>query len=221
MGKRPAELAKATEGLREWLEPRFAARGDGDPRIQCCGLGTLVLCEADFTNDPSVNRLAPLVQTDESWVPTPGRSRSREFDFDVESFRELPRGPFVIALLIFVVLVGPVNFMVAKRRGKPMLLLFTIPAISLFTFLSFLGIALSYQGLDIKIATYSLTVLDQRTHRASTVGHRSMFAGFCWETASSPASGPRSSRSSTPARPSPTRTPRTPAPARRRRTSST
>jgi hypothetical protein len=58
------------------------------------------------------------------------------------------------------------------------LLLLTIPALALVCSLLLLVWGISSQGLDVKTASYTWTVLDQREHRAATVEKRTLFAGL-------------------------------------------
>jgi len=82
---------------------------------------------------------------------------------------DLPIGLFVLALIAFTILVGPVNLFVLKRRGRPGLLVVTIPVISAVASLSILGAGLWSQGLGLKGQLESATWLDQRTGRAVTL----------------------------------------------------
>ncbi len=82
---------------------------------------------------------------------------------------DLPIGLFVLALLTFTIVVGPVNLFVLKRRGRPGLLVVTIPVISAIASLLILGAGILSQGLGLKGELQSATWLDQRTGRAVTL----------------------------------------------------
>jgi hypothetical protein len=80
-------------------------------------------------------------------------------------------------LVLFALLIGPVNFILVKKLGRPSLLLVSVPAIALITSLGLVAYGVLSQGLDVKVVTRSFTLLDQRLHRASTVELRNLFAG--------------------------------------------
>jgi hypothetical protein len=96
----------------------------------------------------------------------------------IPGVEDLPMQVFVILLLVFAMVIGPVNFIALKRIGRPGLLLVTIPLISLTASLVILGIGIFNQGLDVKGATHSFTVLDQRAGRAVTVSRQALMPGL-------------------------------------------
>lgn len=79
------------------------------------------------------------------------------------------RGIF-IAMLVFVILVGPVNFIILARKKKKIWMLWTIPCISLLTCASIFLYAIFSEGLDSDIRTSGFTILDQASHEATTLG---------------------------------------------------
>jgi hypothetical protein len=85
---------------------------------------------------------------------------------------------FMALLFLFSLVIGPVNRIVLKRMGRPNLQLVTIPAIALAFSGALLAYGIFHQGVDIKTASHTLSVLDQRTHRVSTVENRAIFVGL-------------------------------------------
>ena len=96
--------------------------------------------------------------------------------FAVADNVEIPvRGLFVV-VLAFTVLIGPINLAVLTRRGKRMWLLWTVPAASLLTCALVVIYALAGEGWVRYGRTEGLTVLDQRTRRATTLGWTGFYA---------------------------------------------
>ncbi|MDM8548510.1 hypothetical protein QUF72_00600 [Desulfobacterales bacterium HSG2] len=77
---------------------------------------------------------------------------------------------FFIGMLLFVIVVGPVNFIILARKKKKIWLMWTIPAISLFTCASIFAYATLSEGFDSDIRTSGFTILDETSHEAVTLG---------------------------------------------------
>lgn len=73
-------------------------------------------------------------------------------------------------MLVFILLIGPVNLLVLSRKNKRMWLLWTVPAFSLLTCGLVFGYAVFSEGFAGRSRTVSLTVLDENTRRATTIG---------------------------------------------------
>lgn len=73
-------------------------------------------------------------------------------------------------MLVFILLIGPVNLLVLSRANKRMWLLWTVPAFSLLTCGLVFGYAVFSEGFEGRSRTVSLTVLDENTRRATTIG---------------------------------------------------
>jgi hypothetical protein len=79
------------------------------------------------------------------------------------------RGLFAL-MLLFTLGIGPVNLYVLSRRKRRMWLLWTVPAVSAVTCMAVLGFMLVSEGWTGQVRIEGLTVLDQGSHRASTIG---------------------------------------------------
>jgi hypothetical protein len=79
------------------------------------------------------------------------------------------RGLFIL-ILVFVIVIGPLNLWVLTRLKRRMWMLWTVPAISFLTCLLVFGYMLIAEGWRGNRRTVALTVLDESTHRATTVG---------------------------------------------------
>lgn len=91
----------------------------------------------------------------------------------IEKLTTPVRGLFLL-MLLFVIVIGPVNLLVLARRRKKLWLLWTVPAISLLTCLAIAGYAIASEGIGGHTRALSLTILDEQDHRATTIG----YAGF-------------------------------------------
>ncbi len=80
-------------------------------------------------------------------------------------------------MVLFALLLGPINFMWVKRKKKPMLLLVSVPAISIVCSIILLVYGVLAEGLDIRAVTRTWAVLDQRTQTATSSEVRRVFAG--------------------------------------------
>ncbi len=96
--------------------------------------------------------------------------------FAVTDNVEIPvRGLFVV-VLAFTVLIGPVNLAVLTRRKRRMWLLWTVPAASVLTCALVVLYVFAGEGWVRYGRTEGLTVLDQRTRRATTLGWTGFYA---------------------------------------------
>jgi hypothetical protein len=181
VGEDAAERARALDGLGAWMEDRFAVEFAVNARAWSCGHGVVLVGDPpsaafESPRDSSIVLQAldaKLDRTAPRRVPVGGVSPGHLLT--IPGVGELPYEMFLVLLFAFAVVIGPVNFMVLRRIGKPFLLLVTIPAISAAaSLLLFLYGAFS-QGFSAKAASSSLTLLDQRSAWASTVEERAAY----------------------------------------------
>jgi len=186
----PLGVAGSWSGLAPWLEPRF----EDEPGLFTVGLGHVLLADEDDwfarTGKPTTRqgRLFNdlVVEGKVRRVPIGGPGW-----FGVlTGMSELPYRALVFVLILFAILIGPVNFLVVKALRRQHLLLVTIPSIAAVASLALVVYGLVHQGLDVKRARFAYTVLDQREHRAATLATETLFAG--WVPSSGIRPGPRS-----------------------------
>ena len=97
-------------------------------------------------------------------------------DFPVIERIGIPvRGLFVL-MLMFVVVIGPINLIWLARRRKKIWMLWTVPAIALVTCLAVTGFALFGEGVRATSRAEAFTILDEWSHRASTIGWIAFYA---------------------------------------------
>lgn len=86
----------------------------------------------------------------------------------VEKFGVPVRGLFAL-MLLFVIVIGPVNLLWLAKLKRKIWMLWTIPAISLLTCLIVAGYSLFGEGWNATARTEALTILDETAHRATTI----------------------------------------------------
>ena len=89
-----------------------------------------------------------------------------------------PIQTYKVLITIFVVLIGPVNYWLLRRFERLHLFLFTVPLAALVVTGGLLGYALMADGLESRLRSRSLTILDQRAGQAATSARLSYYVGF-------------------------------------------
>ena len=98
--------------------------------------------------------------------------------FPVVSGLGIPvRGLFFL-MLLFAVAIGPVNLIVLSRKKRRIWMLWTTPAISLITCLAVFAYATFAEGWNRHARTDGLTLLDERSQRAITIGWTAFYSGL-------------------------------------------
>ncbi len=106
----------------------------------------------------------------------PGRSVGPTNSF-LGPFNELPLRGFLAWLMVFVILIGPLNLLLIGKLRRPALLLLSVPALSGLATLGILGYGILEQGLDVRVRDHSLVYLDQGRARVASLTMRDLFAG--------------------------------------------
>lgn len=104
------------------------------------------------------------------WQNLPADDNSANEAFPVVANLKIPTRGFVLLMLGFVVVIGPVNMIYLHRSNRRIWLLWTVPVISIMTTLLVFGYSLLREGVMPDARISGITVLDQVTHRSATVG---------------------------------------------------
>jgi hypothetical protein len=116
-----------------------------------------------------------------SWVQrhgiAPDFGTEEFFNFMNPGIGGVPVYGFMVLITAFAVLIGPVNYFYLRRKRLLWLLLVTVPATALVTSVLLVGYSVAAHGFSIRSRIRSLTVLDQKRHRAVTVARLALFAG--------------------------------------------
>lgn len=103
------------------------------------------------------------------WQNLPDENGANSMISVVENLKIPTRG-IVIIMLIFIIVIGPVNLIYLNRIGKRTWMLWTIPVISLLTTLLVFAYSLLREGVTPDTRIAGITMLDQAAHRAATIG---------------------------------------------------
>lgn len=178
--------ASAAElGSVDLLEGAFGERSrvESSPDVFSYGLGRIRLVPAPFDwaasawGEACVDQVLDvhIYHSDHSAV-FPGRSLGPTV-FGLRPFNKLPLRGYLVVLLAFVVVIGPLNLILIRRMRRPALLLLSIPALSALATMGIVGYGLLEQGLDLRVRDSSLIYLDQGRARVASLTARDLFAG--------------------------------------------
>lgn len=96
----------------------------------------------------------------------------------IPGLNEAPVRVFLVVMLLFALLAGPVNFLLLRKRRQPLLALVTVPVLGFGTTAAMLLFGLLHDGLGVRGVVRSLTVLDQARHESATLATHTLFAGL-------------------------------------------
>ncbi len=88
----------------------------------------------------------------------------------------VPIGGFFVLMLVFAVVVGPVNLAVVTRLNRRLLFLVTVPALSLTACGALLVYSLVSEGITPTVRTFGFTWLNQPQSEAVTLGVQAYYA---------------------------------------------
>lgn len=106
------------------------------------------------------------------------RRNSDFMNFLIEGTGRVPVWSFLVLITGFVVVIGPVNYILLKRWRRLFLLLVTVPLGAAIITFSLFSYALISDGLGVRVRARSFTRLDQRTGMAATWARQSYYAGL-------------------------------------------
>ena len=104
------------------------------------------------------------------WQGLPGNSGAANAALPVVENLKIPTRGIVIIMLVFIIVIGPVNMIYLNRIKRRTWMLWTIPAISFGSTLLVFAYSLLREGVTPDTRITGLTVLDQPSHRAATIG---------------------------------------------------
>ena len=83
----------------------------------------------------------------------------------------------LLALLAFCLLIGPANVIWLARRNRRIWLWWTVPAMSLAMCAMVFGLSVLSEGLGGRYRAYTVTILDQESQRATSIGMMGLYSG--------------------------------------------
>jgi hypothetical protein len=104
------------------------------------------------------------------WQSLPDNSGAANATLPIVNSLKIPVRGIVVIMLAFVIIIGPVNIIYLNRRKRRTWMLWTIPAISFATTLIVFAYSLLREGITPDTRIAGLTVIDQASHHATTIG---------------------------------------------------
>ena len=140
------------------------------------------------------------------WQILPADSGAANAAMPVVENIKIPTRGIVVVMVAFIIVIGPINIYVLNRRQRRTWMLWTIPAISFATTLIVFAYSLLREGITPDTRIAGLTVIDQASHHATTIGAMAFYCPltpsgglhFDYETETTPlvscGNGPGTSR---------------------------
>ncbi len=194
VGEDLGQNLKGIEGLSDLLQERFRVKVEGSGDFYRAGFGTLAVVpplhsSKSFLANP-LDLAGHLHLLDEGdgvntkWAAMPSnmammyRAQGARVPWRVGfPSKALGLRGVVFFLLLFSLIVGPLNVFLIKRKQRPGLLFVSVPVISLVTTALIVLFGFFRQGFGTEGYANSVVILDQVTHQATTALRRRMVAG--------------------------------------------
>ena len=109
-------------------------------------------------------------------APDWGNVERRGFRLTIPGIQGVPARAFLLILIVFSILIGPVNYWLLKRKGQQILVVLTVPVISAAFIILLGGYAIAGEGFSVKGRALTFTILDQNTKQAATRATVSVYA---------------------------------------------
>ena len=173
-----AQLPALTDWAQEWPgvnTPNPATLGEQ----LSYGLGTVHRINAERAAQLDSKAWIALFNNWQTLTTSRAATRGTEDanrDMPIVEGQVTPARGLLLVMFIFAVVIGPVNVMVLWMLKKRMLLLVTVPVIALIFSAAVMVYALISEGITPQARTSAITLLDQRSHRAVTVGVNGYYA---------------------------------------------
>lgn len=104
------------------------------------------------------------------WRTLPEDNKSANEMLPIVQDLRIPARGIVLAMLGFVVLIGPANLVYLNVTKRRTWMLWTIPAISFVTTMLIFAYSLAREGFSPRMRIAGLTLIDQASHHAATIG---------------------------------------------------
>jgi hypothetical protein len=101
----------------------------------------------------------------------------RGFRMPVEGVGEVPSRMYLSILGLFVLLIGPLNYLYLWRKHRQVLLVFTVPLISAVFILFLVAYGVLLEGFDVRVRAATFTILDEGARHAATRASVSLYTG--------------------------------------------
>jgi hypothetical protein len=130
---------------------------------------THVLSEFDKTQDADWALPA-------NGAPDWGTMASRGFRLPIPGIEGVPARAYLSILIVFSLLIGPLNYWLLRRKRQQVLLVLTTPLIAAIFIVLLAGYAVAVEGLSVYGRAVTFTMLDQAGRQATTRSSVSLYA---------------------------------------------
>jgi hypothetical protein len=105
-----------------------------------------------------------------------GRIAQRGFRLPIPGVGGVPARAYFLILVLFTLLIGPVNYWVLRRMRRQVLLVVTAPLISIVFIVTLAGYVVAGEGIGVRGRAVTFTMLDQVRRQAVTRSSVSLYA---------------------------------------------
>ncbi|MBL8755303.1 MAG: hypothetical protein JNK15_18530 [Planctomycetes bacterium] len=100
-----------------------------------------------------------------------------QLEAPIPGLGDAPVRVFLMVIVAFAIVAGPVNFLWLRRRRQPLLALVTVPVLGFGTTAAIIAFGVLHDGFGVRGVVHSWTWLDQGSHEAATWSTRTLFPG--------------------------------------------
>lgn len=100
------------------------------------------------------------------------------WEFIVPGVGRVPVGMFQISIVVFAVFIGPLNYVVLRRRQQLHIFALTVPILAALATIGLVGYAAVADGFAVRVRARSVTLLDQTRGEAVSWSRLSYYAGL-------------------------------------------
>ena len=145
--------------------------------IYSAGFGKIITTTQSFKKIPRTkwNQILRMATSFMTSMKTEDSVSSANSSFPVVKKLNISPGIIFFIMLLFAILIGPVNIFILSRKKRKIWLLWTVPAGALLFTLVLLIYALSSETWGGHTRSCTLTVLDENTRRAVSIGRLAYF----------------------------------------------
>jgi hypothetical protein len=180
-----AELAQSPPAVRDAISRWTSAGGsllltESHASAECQAAGTMFLCDEGFGQvfraPMKIDQLGDedLEILVRSWRESsiPSQTNLAEYNpaMRVAPGATVPIGGLYLNLVVFAIVAGPVTLIILARKRKQILIFVVVPALALASSIAMVVYSFAHEGFIRTMRLESLTYLDQRAARATTIG---------------------------------------------------
>ncbi|MEM9416638.1 MAG: hypothetical protein AAGA29_14350 [Planctomycetota bacterium] len=164
------------------IQRRSSGAGVGEIQgasLYAFGLGQCLVMSGDHYADwdyDDWDSVVALLDPGLSFGSYPASPEEANSAFPVVEDQGVPVRGLLIMMVLFAIIIGPVNLIVLHRLRRRLWTLWTVPAMSLLFSATVFGYAILSEGWGAVGRSASVTLLDENTMQASTIGLQGFYA---------------------------------------------